>query len=247
MNEIQEILNKHHHEYEILQWSLMNSIGTLIYSEFLSKMKKVEKPVLHFNIPSIKAIQEVLNHEGVLMETIAKNLVKMIRQDKLFYAIDDLGIFYPECEQDTNKVLLLYMLPNVERRIPESISLKFGLETEQQTFREDRTIDLFNRQFDQQWMADYIIHETVLQLITFQAPSNVIITVANTSCVGMGDKEIISISNQNALAPILIDKSMLSSESINLIGFVTNTSFEEDNDTTILTTSTNNKVIVMTL
>lgn len=238
MIELQEILNNHHDEYQKFQWALMNSIGSLIYSEFISKFKKYTRPVPHIEIPSIKYIEEMLNKDGDFLCSVREKMVSYIL-DSNYKEINESEIFKLENREDLNKVIELYLIPNVIRFIPDVIRKKFNLNENQSFFREFNNIDLFDRKFNQEWIIDYVLEEIVLQYVAFFKAK---VSITQTEFV-MGNNNVISIDNKNAICPILISIDMLRNDkALDLIKFVSNTEITMNDSKIYFKTNESNQI-----
>ena len=79
IEEIQKILESNKHGWEILQWSVMNALGSLVYTEFISNMKKMDKPIPHVKIPTIKTVREIVSHNSPLIKEFSMNILSQFQ------------------------------------------------------------------------------------------------------------------------------------------------------------------------
>lgn len=240
MADIKEILETHKEEYQMLSFAFVNSVSTLIYTEFLRRMKRIEFPVPCVHVPRIAAVEELCNRRSPLMIRLSVELFETMQFHPKF---DKIPQNFKDAIYDTNcsKVLNGYLIPIIEKRLPEVIKHKFKLDTDQQTFIEDNTIDLFNRIFGSDPQVNYVTSETVLQMVMQLSKP-----IEGPKELYMDSDCIISIDNDNAIAPIMIDLSIIENINIfNAISFVTNTVVESVNDSKYIKTNPNNKVMVL--
>lgn len=237
MKEFKEIFKENRKGWQIIQWATMNAFGTLVYSEYISKIQKIEKPVLYFKIAKIRSIRDVLYTDGILFEAVLRLLFDYIKDSEYFEYLPDFIKNIFNDKSIFNYVMTKYIFENVEYKVPAVICKKFNLDTEQTLFREDIGIDLFNRMYNQKYIIDYVLEEFVLQLVMFTHESVDIRNIEfDPDC-----KWLLSINNKNAIAPILLNETILKNGSImELIKFITNTEIEE-NDKIIFNTSENNE------
>lgn len=234
--QVHDAITNHKNKIELTQWAIMSAIASLVYSEFLKNIKQKQYPRKMIIVPSIRNIQELLLLDGEMFTSLSSNLIEMIQQNPLFQKYKEA----PEFEMFTDKnieimktILELYILPNVNKRLPESIALKFDLyNQENQLITQSRDLDLFHRQPFHTNQLNYVVEETILNLLTL-IPSmckTVDYPEQNIS-IFMTDEEILTISNENALCPIHFTTKMFhetESTLLNTLLFVTNTNIEEN-------------------
>lgn len=230
---IKEVMTKHQKKIELFQWAVIGSISTLVYSEYISKMKQKQVPVKKIMIIPIKYVKEFLAEGSPFMDYLSNNLIDMIINNKEFIKYKhapEFEIFNEENIEVLKTVFDLYITPNISRRIPESIYIKFNLGDEsQQLFVEDNTIDLFNREPITEQQYQYIADECVLQML-WLIPTMVkhVEPVENNQNILMTKDEVLIIDHQNALYPIYINEDIINNEDvIKLLEFVTSTKIIE--------------------
>lgn len=231
MNElIKDTIIKNKAKIEIFQWSIISSVASLVYSEFLKNMKQKEIPVRSVHVPSLKTVREFLKPDGELLEELSCHLIDKMNEDELFKKYKDkcpeLVLFNEDNCEVLKTIFDLYVIPNMSRRIPEVIDKKFGLSThEQQLFIEDNTIDLFNRLPINDDQINYIVHQTVLQLlIALQSVEKKTTFPEDNNEIYISMGEVLTVNHENAVCPIHFDDQIINNESIMaLLSFVTNT------------------------
>lgn len=229
---VKDALKNHKNKIEITQWAMMSSISSLVYSEYLRRIVQKQVPVRIIMVPSIKYVDELLHPDGQFMQLLSEKFIDGISKNDAFmkYAnAPELVMFQEENIEIMKTIFDLYIIPNISRRIPETICKKFGLNDEkQQTFRENREADLFDRKPINGDQLDYIIEETVLHLLTLIPTMKKDIEIPeNNMSIQVGEDEIISIDHENAICAILLDDNIIENRSvIDLIKFVTSTNIE---------------------
>ena len=63
--------------YKYFSFSITNGIATLVYSDFISKIQKLDKGNI-IMIPEIRSVNEILHPSGTFMKHIADRLVVTI-------------------------------------------------------------------------------------------------------------------------------------------------------------------------
>lgn len=234
INEIvKEAIKNHKSKIEITQWAIINGVASLIYSEYLYNMRnKVTPAKTILMVPKISAIREVLKEDGQLITWISEELIDSMVIDNLFSKFIDspeLEMFKDNNVEIMKTILDLYIMPNISRLIPETISKKFAIgDPNNQAIMESNEIDLFCRQPISEDYLKYISHEIVLQLLTLLPTIKKDIEVPETNTkIQMSFREIISIKNINGICPVLIDSEIIDNSVIKLLSFVTNTTIEE--------------------
>lgn len=229
---ISNVMKEHKNKIEITQWAVISSIASLVFSEYISNIRQKTKPVRKVLVPSIKYVNELLDPSSQFMKLLSDELVNGIVNNDLFKRYKDAPelILFNEENIDTLKTIFdLYMIPNISRRIPETISKKFQLNDEKnQLIQQDSSLDLFERKNITENQLEYIIEETVLQLLTI-IPSiekeNESVENNKQFYISTDDDCAFTINNQEAICPIIFNKKILSNHDvIDLLNFVTSTS-----------------------
>lgn len=229
---VKDAIKNHKQKIELTQWAIMSSISSLVYSEYLRGIVQKQVPVRILMVPSIKYVHELLNPDNQFMQLLSEKLIDGISKNNTFMKYADapeLVMFQEDNIEIMKTIFDLYIIPNISRRIPETISKKFGLDDEkQQTFQENREADLFGRKPLNDDQLNYIIEETVLHLLTLLPTIRKDIEIPeNNMSIQVGENEIISIDHENAICAILLNDNIISNEAvIGLIKFVTSTNIE---------------------
>lgn len=229
---IKDTMKNHKSKVEILQLSVISGISSLVYSEYIARFIHKQVPVNMVMVPPIKNVKELLRIDEDFMEHLSNNLIDEIRKNPLFQKYSDapeLILFNEENVEILKTIFDIYILPNVEKYIPDVISKKFSIESHQY-FRESNEIDIFNgnKILDQHY--EYLIEEIVLQMISLMIPTmkKELEFPEKNYNVFMTDEEILIIENDNGICPVCINKTIINNVSIcELLKFVTNTQIEE--------------------
>lgn len=230
---IKEIITAHKNKVEIIQWSVISSITSLVYSEYIIKMKQKQYPVRRILVPSINNVKSLLQPDGNFIQLLSTKLIDRIITNELFIKYKDAPEFVLFNDDNINSLKLifdLYMINNIYHRIPESISKKFDLSNpNQQTMIQDDNIDLFNNIPINERQLDYIIEETILNLLTLipTMKKNIELPEHATN-IYMTSDEIVTIGNEYALCPIHFNENVIHNDCVmNTLSNVTNTRFTE--------------------
>ena len=221
---------------EKFQWALINSISVLIYSEYIHCMKNKYVHTHKVHIPAIKSIYNILSPESTFMNMIKGRFVDGLLNNELlskYLSISDLNIINDENVLYMKLVIGEYMIPNIFKRIPETISMKFGINDPTQNIMiEDSHIDIFKSiKLDSEDTLNFIIDEFVLCLLIFldSIDKDIEFPESNSEIYVTGD-EIIKIGNDHAICPVLINQSIMKYHKIyDLLLFVTSTTIREAN------------------
>lgn len=228
---IKEVIKNHKNKIELIQWAITSGISSLVYSEYLMNIKRKTLPSNILLVPSIRSVSELLNPENQFMELLSDKLIDRIVENETFKKYSDapeLVLFNNENIEIMKTIFDLYIINNISRRLPETISKKFGLDKTDDQLRfavESNELDLFNRQPITSRQLDFIVEETVLHLLTLIPTMKKSIELPESNFnIHMTDNEIITIGNDKAICPILLNKEILNNEEvIKMILFVTNT------------------------
>lgn len=230
---IKEALTDHKQKIELTQWAIISAVSSLVYSEYIKNITQKQVPVSMVLVPSIKTVNELLEENGSFMKMISDNLIGEMINHPLFReysSAPELVMFRINNIEIMKTILDLYIIPNISKRIPETIALKFQLNDEnQQLFRENREADLFKRQPISDDQFRYVVEETVLQLLCLlpTMKKNIELPESNLDIL-MTDKDILTINHDNAICPIHFSKNVIENKSvIDLLKFVTSTTISE--------------------
>lgn len=229
---IKDTMKNHKNKIEIFQWAVMNSVGSLLYSEYIKNIRRKEYPRPHIFTPPIKCVSSVLNTDNILMETLSSNLIdRMITNEwfnKVNYkSIPELVLFNDDNIEILKTIFDIYIIKNVSRRIPEVISKKFqiGNPLVKGIIDESNEINIFDDGICE-YHYEYLVEETCVQLLTLLPTlKKTIYTPDNLKMIQLSEDDIMIIDNSNAICPIDFTSNIYSNKNImNLIGFVTNVS-----------------------
>ncbi len=228
---VKEAILKHKKKIELTQWAVMSSVSSLVYSEYLSQIRQKQKPVSRIMVPAIRNVQELLLTDGPFMNLLSEHLIDAMITDPLFKRYSDapeLEMFTPDNVEIMKTIFDLYILENVNRRLPETIAHKFNLfDEKQQTFIEDRSLDLFQRQPITDEQFRYLAKETLLHLLILMPTMKMDHEYPESNMkIAMCDNEILTVENENALCPIHFDKEIIEEMPavMKLLSFITDTS-----------------------
>lgn len=250
---IKESIVNHKQKIELTQWSIISSIASLVYSDYIKHMKQKEFPTKVILVPSIKSVRRLLDINGSFMSLLSEHLIDNISRNPLFEkykSAPEFAMFSDDNIEIMKAIFNLYIIPNIIRRIPETIDKKFGISDEtQQLFREDRDIEIIDGVSIDQY--NYIVEETVLQLLALipTMKRNIEIPEGNIG-IQMESDEVIMINHDNAICPIYFNTSIIETSSImELFQFVTSTTFKRiDDEETFryyVDTSTSNRIALL--
>lgn len=230
---IKDTIKEHSKKIELIQWAITSGIASLVYSEYIRNIRQKRVPTRIIFVPQIRRVQELLNPDGEFMNSLSESLIDNMRNHELFKQYKDAPelVLFNDDNIDTLKTIFdLYIIPNIFRSIPETISKKFDLQNpQQQLIRESNEIDIFDRKPIQQYQFDYIVEESLLQLLVMMptVKKEVIIPESNIK-LHMSENEILSIGHQSAICNIYINKNIIENEEIiKLIKFVSNTNIKQ--------------------
>lgn len=234
------IINEHKKKIELIQWAIINGISSLLYSEYIRRFKYKTHPVEVVLVPQLRTIHDILNPDGEFIKRISEKLIDEIVKNELFKKhshAPELILFNGDNLENMKIIFDLYIIPNIIRRIPESIGLKFQLNDQnQRMIRQDRDISLFNKQNINNEQYQFITEQIVLQLLSLLPTMKKSVKIPEDNCtIQMNEDEILVIGNKNAICPIYINKNIINNKSvINLLSFVTSTSINTINSASSL-------------
>ncbi len=223
-------MKEHKSKIELTQWATMSSVASLVYSEYIRRIRQKLKPVHAVFVPSIHTVMEFMDKDGQFMSFMSEKFIDLILEDTLFTKYKDapeFQMFSGNNVEILKTIMDLYIIPNLSARIPATISKKFGIGTEQQLIRESPEIDLFERRPIDDIQMMYLTHQFVLQMLALMPTVKKEAELPEENInISLADNEVISISNDNAICTIHFDESIISNPAVNqLLSFVTNTTF----------------------
>lgn len=237
---VKNALRDHKKKIELLQWAITSGIATLIYPEYLIRIKQKQTPVRRIMLPPIKAVREILQPEGEFMTYLSEHLIDGIGERmntprfKPYASAPEFAMF--EDGHDEIEILKtifdLYMVPNISTRLPETITRKFRIgEPDQQLMIESNDIDLFNRECPiDETSFDFLVEEICLQFLTLIPTMKKEVELPESNVgIYLTENEIITIGNENGICPIHINRHIIENSGVryNVLRFITNTSIEK--------------------
>lgn len=238
---VKDTISQHKNKIELAQWAIISGVASLVYTEYLVNIKWKTIPTTVILVPKISAVQELLNPDNSFMDLLSNKLIDGIANNETFKLYKDAPelILFNDDNIEVMKTLFdLYITPNIYKRLPETIAKKFSLDINESTKKQGTIIqsnelDLFNRQPIDDKELDFIIEETVLQLLTLlpTMKKDIVLPESNQSIMVSKDS-ILTIGNEKAICPIhFSDKVFNNDKVINKLLFVTDTSIIKDSTT----------------
>lgn len=236
---IRNAITQHKSKIELTQWAIISGVSSLIYSQYIRRIKQKTIPIKAILVPEIGTVHRILDPENGLIEYLSDHLIdKMANHDmiKKYSNAPELVLFNEENIEIMKTLFELYIVPNIVQKIPETIALKFRLnDPSQQLIRQDRDIDLFNQNSITQDQFKFIIDQIVLQLLLVIPTMKRNREIPEDNCkIFMTKNEILTIEHQNAICPIHINETIINNKDVmELLYFVTNTNIRKmENKTT---------------
>lgn len=233
---VKETLSTHKNKIEIVQWAIISSVSSLIYSEYIKQITQKQVPIRIIFVPALKTVREILRPDGQFMDMLSNRLIDEMMKNKWFVkysSAPELVLFQEDQIEIMKTIFDLYIIPNISRRIPEAIEKKFRLDDEtNQTFRESREADLFGRNPISDDQFNYVVEEAVLQLLVLLPTMKKDIDLPEKNLnIHMSASRILTIDHENAMSPIHFSDSIIENKSvIELLKFVTNTTIKRIDD-----------------
>lgn len=230
---VKNALTEHKQKIELTQWAIISGVTSLFYSEYIRRFRQKEVPVKVIMVPSLKTVSDYLRSDSPFMEHMSETLIDSIANHRLIKQYADapeLVMFKEDNIEIMKTVFDLYIIPNITRRIPETIAKKFGLNDEkQQVFRETFDIRLFDDQHINDDQYKFIIDQIVLQLLMLIPTMKKEVEIPEDHVnMMMSRNEILSIANDSAVCPIHFNADIIKNKSvIDLLSFVTNTTIND--------------------
>lgn len=226
-------LTQHKNKIQLIQWSMISGISSLLYPGYLLAMKSKLKPKKLILVPKISTVLSLLDPDGHLMQTLSNTYIDRIKDHPLIRQFKDapeLVLFNDENIEIMKTIYDLYITPNITRRIPETIAKKFALDDpSQNTFIEDKSIDYFGGRDLNDDEIKFIIDETVLQLLILMPSIKKHIEYPEQKKqMFMTDDELLIITNSNGICPIIFSNDIYKNKCImDTLSFVTNTNISD--------------------
>lgn len=232
---VKDTLRDHKKKIELLQWAITSGIATLIYPEYLMRIKQKQTPIRRIFVPSIKSVREILSLDGEFMTCLSEHLIDdindMLNSDeyKDFAVAPEFELFSCHDRVEILKTIFdLYMVPNISTRLPETIAKKFRIgDPKQQLMVEANDIDLFNRKCPiSTGQFGFMVEEIVLQLLTLIPTMRKEVELPESNAgIYLTSDEVVTIGNDNGICPIHINRHIMSrdKDTYDSLMFITNT------------------------
>ena len=226
---IKRVISEHKNEVEIFQWSVINSIASLVYSEYISNMKQKTIPTKVILVPKVKLVSDLLSPSGELMNTLSNNLIDMMISNHFFIKYDfknikELILFTEDYIDILKSILSSYILPNIARLIPDVIVKKFQLDVRQSSIIESPESVLFNGMgVCRNEYIEYIVEEICIQMFTEYSKSipNSITEPDDIFNIQLSKDDILVINHENAICPIYFSAGIFENKTVlDLLKFV---------------------------
>jgi hypothetical protein len=248
---ITQAITEHKQKIELIQWAAMSSVASLVYSEYIRCIKNKYTPVFKVHLPAIKTVSDILSTNGSFMSSLSKNFVQQVIDHPLIrkYSIAPELVLLSENNCETMNVIFnKYMIPNISRRIPETISKKFDIDNPESTVMvEDSYIEMFKGiDISDQLILDFVVEEFVLQLLcTMPTMKKSLEFPESNAEIYTDNDQIVSIGNENAICPIQLNSNVIQNEYINrLLTFATATEITSCNDPSVYKVRNDEKKII---
>jgi hypothetical protein len=165
------------------------------------------------------------------MEWLSNNLIDEIIKHEMFIRQQEAPEFVVMRESvDELKVIFdLYITPNIAKRIPETIALKFNLnDKNQKQIVEDSHIEWnpYNPKISGD-LNQFIVEQIVLQLLWIapSIPREIVVPESNIA-FEMKEDQVMVLGNANAITPIHFNRTIIDNKNIfPMLTFVTSTTF----------------------
>lgn len=252
LKKVTEVISDHKNKIELIQWAIISSIGSLIYSEYISQFKQRNIPVRKIMIPSIKTLNEIFDTTSSYMKDLSEYMIDMMRLNPLMRQYKNAPEFIL-FDSDHNNIMEIifdtYILPNVIKSIPSTIIKKFALDDpSNQLFIQSNDIDLFNRKDFNDEQLSYLVEESILNLLlTIPTMKKDIKFPEDNMNIIMDINDILTIGNINGICPIQLNNMIINQASIiKLLSFITSTHISV-NESINISTDAFNQTSITTL
>lgn len=257
-NQLGDFIQNNKTKVEKFQQSIFSAIGSLVYSYFMYNMKIQSTGKIL--TPEIKEVKYFLSFNTPFIDTLSKNFMRYLYEDEIYKTNkEQINSFdtYPlfnnneKYNELLDQLITGYIFPNIQRRLPETIALKFGFNNpENQTFYETNSCEFKVDSVIP--MIEYVIHETMLHILNnwlYQKPhSSFLVPEEKLERFNLFNGNLLIIDHDNAaITPIIFDDIIIENEVCkNVLTFVTdtkftNTTFEEETEGYIVNTGHTNK------
>lgn len=243
--QVRDTMRDRSEDLERIKLSIMSSIGTLIYSEFLRNFKQSTSSVgVTVEVPRIEEIRNILKPDGEfatlltekLIDDVAHKLTTMLAHD--YDKLPGALMFREENRDILKTIFTLHMMPEICRQIPALITQKFSL-GRNKVYVESYSGKplMFDGNFKAESYLDFLSLESYLQfLLLLPGVRKEVTPYLNNHnnqdiLFPAGDDPtlILSVSNQNAISIVHFHRDVIADNNVfPLLSFVTSTTFKED-------------------
>lgn len=218
----------------IIQSAFVNSVASLIYSEYIRLFKKVDKPVERVMVPSIHNVEMFLTDSPFISKLKLYYIDNMKFLTKAFPFYDGyagLDVFKLFEDDEFKLIFNEHMIPNLKKYIPSIISQKFQLDGDGgQLFKQDRDVQLFGGDISSEYSM-YVGYESALWILMNDDD------VEKEEINDRGKQftlymdEVLSITDVNAICPIYFNYRICGLEKVmDIMKFITGIKVELDDN-----------------
>lgn len=239
---MKDMMTDHKQKIEIFQWAVMNGVSSLIYSEFIRRMKQKQVPTQYVMVPKISEVSSILKPDGPFMQKLSDELIDQMIDSELFARIKytevpELEIFTEDKLEILKTIFDLYIAQNVYRRIPEVIAKKFqiGSPEARSSIVESSEVSMFDGMEISRYFYNYIVESICSQLVILLPTINKSIrTPEDVKKIQLSKHDILIIEHKNAICPVMFTSEIFDNAgAMDLLSFVTNisvTKIDENNE-----------------
>ena len=249
---VKDMMEEYKHEIERIQCAIIMGVSSLFYSEYISKFRQKEFPLLRVEVPSLKNLARFLDQNSEFMQTLSYTLIDKLANHKLIKKYLDVPELFMFNDNNIEIMKIIYdirITHNIRKCIMDLIVKKFRLDDPtQQVFQQNWEIDIFNGQINDD-QINFVIDEIVLQLLMLIPSINKETRDVSPDLYNvLWFDEILSIDNNNAICPIYVNMDIINNESIiKLLSFVTDSTFDKDDKSIIPVSNSNNQLRIIKL
>lgn len=227
---IKKAINDHKYQIQYYQWAFISGVSTLVYSEFISRIREKDNPKRMYLVPTIRSVYDLLDPHNQFMTKFSDEILHLILTNEMFIKYSknkELELFSDENIELLKVIIDIYIIPNIFKMVPLTIRKKFNLDDENnQLIIESNEIDLFDRKPISDLQIKYLADEIVLHLLMLLPNIEKNTTEVNSNNFHLKENEILTFGSQTAITPIHMNYNVLKNQSvIDLFSFVTNSKF----------------------
>lgn len=227
---IEELIHKYSDDFLNFEYSVVNGVASLMYCEFIRKMRNVEIPVHHIDTPKIHDLRNLCSQNSELMKLLQDNIISAIKNDRTYNVYKDTtGNEWGIIEHDELSDYLEHwidkiIIPNMGR-VASVIDQRFYGHSPNQTFRENREIEMFDKDTPLMSHVTYIANQAVCNYLCEK--ENVLsvdheLNLNTDNAFEVTDNDIIMVIDEMGVCPVYISLStILNVPAWNRVSFVT--------------------------